>query len=594
MRSQKTSAQPVSRSAAEGCSRGKTAAPRTAFENRRPAAQQIAQLVSLANGPAAAAPNRTGLPGALKAGIEGLSGHSLNHVRVHRNSSKPGQLNAHAYAQGSDIHLAAGQEKHLPHEAWHVVQQAQGRVKPTLQAKGVAINDDAGLEKEADVMGAKAQLSAQSPSGNAFVPSAVQRVVRQNVLQRVLTGDAKTEAETLEAATAGPNEGLRARASALLKGLTKPVDVEDRTRVLALVEKFSRPKAAAAVSASAEPKAKRWGWSPEQEGVARMLFLAQGKVFEAAERVGQLQTRERSTQIAQESADASAPPVTIPMVEYTPDQRAAGLGIWAQLLTELRGVEAQKDRLHVIHFRTIEGKVITVALSEHKSSHNGKPDYFVHDSRATLVKTPASGIQQGRQPDLQAHLEARGDTLNVSYEAFVTKIALIKHQLEVADATVAEWLLLIIMSPSIAPAAIRRQAPKLTDGQLHVMYELVATWMLAEPARHASSMLSGVMELELIEAGAKTFAQSLSKTAGDAHPMSHIGSEAQGRDAEAAEISVGIGVGVPKGMNVSKVLHKQSGQLATSFSPQLAAAEAGLEELVRFYTTELEETIGRL
>jgi hypothetical protein len=36
----------------------------------------------------------------------------------------------------------------------HVVQQKQGRVKPTL--KGVAINDDAGLEREADAMSAAA------------------------------------------------------------------------------------------------------------------------------------------------------------------------------------------------------------------------------------------------------------------------------------------------------------------------------------------------------------------------------------------------------------------------------------------------------
>lgn len=80
-----------------------------------------------------------------------------DHVQVHYNSSLPAQLNAHAYAQGSDIHVAPGQEQHLPHEAWHVVQQAQGRVKPTLQMKaGVAVNDDAGLEAEADVMGAKA------------------------------------------------------------------------------------------------------------------------------------------------------------------------------------------------------------------------------------------------------------------------------------------------------------------------------------------------------------------------------------------------------------------------------------------------------
>ena len=57
-----------------------------------------------------------------------------------------------AYTQGTNIHVAPGQEKHLPHEAWHVVQQAQGRVKPTMQLKGIQMNDDVGLEREADEM----------------------------------------------------------------------------------------------------------------------------------------------------------------------------------------------------------------------------------------------------------------------------------------------------------------------------------------------------------------------------------------------------------------------------------------------------------
>jgi hypothetical protein len=101
--------------------------------------------------------NKTGLPDRLKSGVENLSGYSLDDVKVHYNSDKPTQLNAHAYAQGTDIHLAPGQEKHLPHEAWHVVQQKQGRVRPTRQMKGrVNINDDTGLEAEADSMGAKA------------------------------------------------------------------------------------------------------------------------------------------------------------------------------------------------------------------------------------------------------------------------------------------------------------------------------------------------------------------------------------------------------------------------------------------------------
>ena len=101
--------------------------------------------------------NRNDLPPSLRSGIESLSGLDMGDVRVHRNSARPAQLQAHAYAQGSDIYLAPGQEKHLPHEAWHVVQQKQGRVRATVQRKGeVGINDDAGLEREADAMGSKA------------------------------------------------------------------------------------------------------------------------------------------------------------------------------------------------------------------------------------------------------------------------------------------------------------------------------------------------------------------------------------------------------------------------------------------------------
>src|SRR6201996_2843116 len=110
-------------------------------------------------------PNRTGLPDRLKEGVEAMSGMSLDGVRVHYNSSQPAQLNALAYAQGSDIHVAPGQEEHLPHEAWHVVQQKQGRVRPTIQMKtGVPVNNDPGFENEADVMGAKAlQAKFQTP-----------------------------------------------------------------------------------------------------------------------------------------------------------------------------------------------------------------------------------------------------------------------------------------------------------------------------------------------------------------------------------------------------------------------------------------------
>jgi hypothetical protein len=132
--------------------------------NNSPQANKTAQLQTMVNNqsaqqqPIQKKENNTGLPDNLKTGVENLSGISLDDVKVHRNSDKPAQLQAHAYAQGTDIHLASGQEKHLPHEAWHVVQQKQGRVKPTMQMKyKTPVNDDIGLEKEADVMGAKAE-----------------------------------------------------------------------------------------------------------------------------------------------------------------------------------------------------------------------------------------------------------------------------------------------------------------------------------------------------------------------------------------------------------------------------------------------------
>jgi hypothetical protein len=112
----------------------------------------------------AAGKNKTGLPEQLKSGIEELSGFSMEDVKVNYNSEKPAQLQAHAYAQGSEINIAPGQEKHLPHEAWHVVQQKQGRVQPTVQMKGgVNVNDNTDLEREADVMGAKAIRALSSP-----------------------------------------------------------------------------------------------------------------------------------------------------------------------------------------------------------------------------------------------------------------------------------------------------------------------------------------------------------------------------------------------------------------------------------------------
>jgi hypothetical protein len=157
-----------------------------------------AQLRAARPGAASAyrVPDRTGLPDTLKAGIEARSGLSMDRVRVHYSSSEPAQLNAHAFTRGADIHLAPGQQRHLPHEAWHVVQQAQGRVRPTTDVRGVGVNDDPALEREADTLGGSsaaqganllASGTARAAAGPVAAPAqlcaadaCVQRVIEIN------------------------------------------------------------------------------------------------------------------------------------------------------------------------------------------------------------------------------------------------------------------------------------------------------------------------------------------------------------------------------------------------------------------------------
>lgn len=142
---------------------------------------RAAQFVPSASGASDAVrqekqPNSTGLPDNLKDGIEHLSGMSMDGVKVHYNSDKPSQLHALAYTQGTDIHVGPGQEQHLPHETWHVVQQKQEGGKPTMHMKGkVNVKDDTGLEKKADTMGAKAVQFAHKRPG-AFLQRKLQAI----------------------------------------------------------------------------------------------------------------------------------------------------------------------------------------------------------------------------------------------------------------------------------------------------------------------------------------------------------------------------------------------------------------------------------
>ena len=110
------------------------------------------------------AENKTGIPDDVKQRMEDSFNTDFSGVRVHPDSAAAPEVGALAYTQGTDIHFAPGQFKPdtsagqqlLGHELTHVVQQAEGRVQPTTEIGGMPVNDNEGLEHEADVLGAKA------------------------------------------------------------------------------------------------------------------------------------------------------------------------------------------------------------------------------------------------------------------------------------------------------------------------------------------------------------------------------------------------------------------------------------------------------
>lgn len=114
----------------------------------------------------------TPMPTAVQAKMEDAYAADFSAVRVHQGEHVTA-MGARAYAQGNDIHFAPGQydpgsqggQELLGHELAHVVQQREGRVQATTQAKGVAINDDTSLEQEADEQGRRAARGESARGG---------------------------------------------------------------------------------------------------------------------------------------------------------------------------------------------------------------------------------------------------------------------------------------------------------------------------------------------------------------------------------------------------------------------------------------------
>jgi hypothetical protein len=150
-----------------------------AKRDSRRAAPTAPRGLSLAAVPAHSA---TALPQGLKAGVESLSGVAMDDVRVHRDSPEPARLGALAFAQSGHIHLGPGQDRHLPHEAWHVAQQKLGRVRTD---GGAAVNAEPSLEAEADRMGG---LASRGPSSGESGPPRAATAAPGVIQPKVIAG----------------------------------------------------------------------------------------------------------------------------------------------------------------------------------------------------------------------------------------------------------------------------------------------------------------------------------------------------------------------------------------------------------------------
>ncbi len=115
----------------------------------------------------------------VRARMERAFGADFSGVRIHEGDDAPA-IGALAYTRGTDIHFAPGQyrpedatgQELLGHELAPGVQQSQGRVSATQQARGFPVNADATLEREANEMGSKAARGEQMTEAQPTSPMA--------------------------------------------------------------------------------------------------------------------------------------------------------------------------------------------------------------------------------------------------------------------------------------------------------------------------------------------------------------------------------------------------------------------------------------
>jgi Domain of unknown function (DUF4157) len=149
--------------------------------------------------------NGTSLPIKVQKRMGRAFNTDFSNVRI-QVGQQAASLGALAYTQGNNIYFAPGQynpysrkgQKLLGHELAHVVQQRQGRVKATIQAKGFNINNNSYLEREAVELGKKAIKGVPILTGK--IPTTIQN---DEVVQLQIQHDTPAEVQKVINAQSG-------------------------------------------------------------------------------------------------------------------------------------------------------------------------------------------------------------------------------------------------------------------------------------------------------------------------------------------------------------------------------------------------------
>lgn len=134
------------------------------------------------------------LPTPVQHKMERALGADFSSVRIHEGPLAR-TIGAQAFTRGTDVHFAPGQyqphttagQQVLGHELAHVVQQSQGRARPSTRVGGMAVDASPQLEHEAEQAGQRA--AAGRSDGHASTSPKPIAASNSGVVQRRVQGD---------------------------------------------------------------------------------------------------------------------------------------------------------------------------------------------------------------------------------------------------------------------------------------------------------------------------------------------------------------------------------------------------------------------